>query len=122
VNWLSPVKMRMTLIGGEKKMLVWNDLVSDEKIRIYDKGVTKTNGKAISGNHLHEMLVNYRMGDMWSPRLPQTEALKVEAQYFVDCVEKNQQPFNDAKAGLEIVQILCAANKSLAQKGGIVNL
>ncbi len=121
VNWLSPVKVRTTLIGGEKKMLVWNDLEPDEKIRVYDKGITKPNENG-NGNSLHEMLVSYRMGDVWSPRLPQTEALKAETQYFVDCVEKDQQPFNDGRAGLEIVKILKAANKSLSKKGGMVYL
>ena len=121
VNWLSPVKVRMTLIGGEKKMLVWNDLVADEKIRIYDKGVHKANGKdAKSG--IYEMLVSYRMGDVWAPRIEQTEALKVETQYFIDCIEKDENPFNDGKAGLEIVKILEAANTSLAKKGGMVYL
>jgi predicted dehydrogenase len=119
VNWLSPVKMRMTLIGGEKKMLVWNDLVADEKIRIYDKGVTKANG---NGNNVHELLVSYRMGDVWSPRIEQIEALKVETQYFVDCVEKDEKPFNDGRAGLDIVRILEAADSSLLKKGGMVYL
>jgi predicted dehydrogenase len=121
VNWLSPVKVRMTLIGGEKKMLVWNDLVADEKLRIYDKGVHKTNGKD-GGSGIYEMLVSYRMGDVWAPRIENTEALKVETQYFIDCIEKDENPFNDAKAGLEIVRILQAANESLAKKGGMVYL
>ena len=120
VNWLSPVKVRTTLIGGEKKMLVWNDLEPDEKIRVYDKGIKKANG---NGNGIrHEMLVSYRMGDMWAPRIEQTEALKVETQYFVDCVEKDEQPFNDGMAGLEIVKMLTAANASLSKKGGMVYL
>jgi len=119
VNWLSPVKIRMTLLGGEKKMLVWNDLVADEKIRIYDHGVTKTNGN----NHdVHELLVSYRMGDVWAPRIEQIEALKAETQYFVDCLEKNKTPFNDGLAGLEVVKMLAAADKSLSTKGGIVYL
>jgi len=123
VNWLSPVKVRTTLIGGEKKMLVWNDLEPDEKIRVYDKGVQKNYNKNNgSNNGLHELLVSYRMGDVWSPRIQQTEALKVETQYFIDCIEKNEQPFNNGSAGLEVVRMLEAANKSLASKGGIVYL
>ena len=121
VNWLSPVKVRMTLIGGEKKMLVWNDLVADEKIRIYDKGVQKTNDTDGS-NGLHEMLVSYRMGDVWAPRIEQTEALKAETQYFIDCIEKDETPFNDGKAGLEVVRILEAADKSLSKRGGMIYL
>jgi predicted dehydrogenase len=121
VNWLSPVKVRTTLIGGEKKMLVWNDLEPDEKIRIYDKGITKANGNG-NGDNVHAMLVSYRMGDIWAPRIEQVEALKVETQYFVDCVEKDQKPFNDGVAGLEIVKMLEAANASLAKKGGMIYL
>ncbi|MBZ5499098.1 MAG: Gfo/Idh/MocA family oxidoreductase [Acidobacteriia bacterium] len=117
VNWLSPVKVRSTLIGGEKKMLVWNDLEADEKIKIYDKGV-----KTATGEHVYDLLVSYRMGDIWSPRIDQIEALKVETQYFVDCVEKGERPFNDGMAGLNVVRMLEAAGKSLSQKGGIVNL
>jgi predicted dehydrogenase len=117
VNWLSPVKIRTTLIGGEKKMIVWNDLVPDEKIRIYDRGINKTNGEGV-----HELLVNYRLGDIWAPRLDQTEALKTEAQYFVDCIKKNKTPFNDGVAGLQVVRMLEAADASLANRGGMVYL
>ena len=123
VNWLSPVKVRTTLIGGEKKMLVWNDLEPDEKIRIYDKGVEKNySGNNGSSNGIHEMLVSYRMGDVWSPRIQQIEALKAETQYFIECIEKNERPFNDGNAGLEVVRMLEAANKSLASRGGMVYL
>jgi predicted dehydrogenase len=118
VNWLSPVKMRTTLIGGEKKMLVWNDLVPDEKIRIYDHGVQKK----MNPEGIYEMLVSYRMGDVWSPRLEQIEALKSETQYFVKCVEQGETPFNDGEAGLSVVRILEAADKSLKTRGGLVYL
>jgi len=117
VNWLSPVKVRTTLIGGEKKMVVWDDVEPDEKIKVYDKGVSRANGDGV-----YEMLVNYRMGDIWSPKLDQTEALKLEARYFMDCILKDETPFNDAKAGLRVVQLLEAADKSLSQKGGVVEL
>ena len=100
VNWLSPVKIRTTLIGGEKKMLVWNDLEADEKIKVYDKGVDIT-----SGDKVREMLVNYRSGDMWAPQLEQLEALRVELDYFVDCFSK-KTPFNDGQAGLRVVRML----------------
>lgn len=112
VNWLSPVKVRTTLIGGEKKMLVWNDLDADEKVKIYDKGVAITNGQSV-----RELLVNYRSGDMWSPRIEQTEALKAEAKYFIDCISNNERPFNDGVAGLRVVRMLEAADKSLKERG-----
>src|SRR5256884_981848 len=117
VNWLSPVKVRTTLIGGEKKMLVWNDLEADEKLRIYDKGVQMNNGHG-----LYELLVSYRTGDMWAPRVEQAEALKVELTYFIDCVTRDQTPFNDGQAGLRVVRILEAADQSLKERGKVVQL
>ena len=117
VNWLSPVKVRTTLIGGEKKMLVWNDLEADEKLKIYDKGVQMNNGHG-----LYELLVSYRTGDMWAPRVEQAEALKVELTYFIDCVTRDQTPFNDGHAGLRVVRILEAADQSLKERGKAVQL
>jgi predicted dehydrogenase len=117
VNWLSPVKVRTTLIGGEKKMLVWNDIEADEKIKVYDRGVAITSGEA-----RYQTLVSYRTGDMWAPRVEQVEALKVEAAYFVDCIRNDKTPFNDGVAGLNVVRMLEAADRSLQQKGGIVQL
>ena len=87
VNWLSPVKVRTTLIGGEKKMLVWNDLEADEKIKVYDKGVKTITA---DGQSVYDLLVSYRSGDMWAPKVEQTEALTAEAKYFVDCISKNR--------------------------------
>jgi len=116
VNWLSPVKVRTTLIGGEKKMLVWNDLEADEKLKVYDKGVQ------MSGDGVYQLLVSYRSGDMWSPRVEQIEALKMEAAYFVDCVMNDKTPFNDGIAGLHVVRMLEAADQSLQQKGKIIQL
>jgi predicted dehydrogenase len=112
VNWLSPVKIRMTLIGGEKKMLVWNDVVADEKIRIYDKGVQMNSQQGV-----YDLLVSYRTGDMWAPKIETTEALKAELAYFVNCVDSGQRPFNDGMAGLRVVRMLEAAQESLKRKG-----
>jgi predicted dehydrogenase len=117
VNWLSPVKVRTTLIGGKDKMLVWNDLEADEKIKIYDKGVQMTSGQGV-----YDLLVSYRSGDVWAPKVQQTEALKVELDYFVDCITKNKTPINDGIAGLRVVRLLEAAETSLKGRGGIVNL
>ncbi len=117
VNWLSPVKVRTTLIGAEKKMVVWNDLEADEKIKIYDKGVQVNNGKGI-----HDLLVSYRSGDMWAPKLDQPEALAEETKYFVECVEKNERPFNDGVSGLRVVRILEAADRSLKARGAPVEV
>jgi len=115
VNWLSPVKVRTTLLGGERKMLVWNDLEADEKIKVYDKGVHMT-----SREGLYELLVSYRTGDMWAPKIEPTEALKVELGYFVECIENDLTPFNDGLAGLRVVRMLHAAEASLKRKGEAV--
>jgi len=117
VNWLSPVKIRTTLVGGEKKMLVWNDLEADEKIKVYDKGVQMQNGHGV-----HELLVSYRAGDMWAPRVEQAEALKVELSYFLDCVTRNHTPLNDGVAGYRVVRLLEAADQSLRERGKAIQL
>jgi predicted dehydrogenase len=117
VNWLSPVKVRTTLIGGEKKMLVWNDLEADEKIKIYDKGVNVT-----SREGLYDLLVHYRSGDMWAPQIEQVEALTRELSYFVDCIANDKTPVNDGEAGLRVVRMLEAANESIRQRGAVVRL
>jgi len=115
VNWLSPVKVRTTLIGGEKKMLVWNDLEPDEKVKVYDRGVKTTSQEGV-----YKMLVNYRSGDMWVPRLEQVEALRQEMEYFVECISTGQDPFNDGRAGLRVVKMLEAATESLNKRGALV--
>ena len=117
VNWLSPVKIRTTLIGGQKKMLVWNDLVADEKIRIYDKGVDIT-----SGDGIRDLLVSYRTGDMWAPQVEQLEALHVELGYFADCIANDKMPFNDGHAGLRVVRMLEAAEASIQKRGELIRL
>jgi predicted dehydrogenase len=111
VNWLSPVKVRTTLIGGRDKMLVWNDLEADEKIKVYDKGVTVTSPEGV-----YDLLVSYRSGDVWAPKVDGTEALKAELGYFADCVASNTTPFNDGQAGLRVVRMLEAAEKSLNER------
>ncbi len=117
VNWISPVKVRTTLIGGEKKMLVWNDLEADEKLKIYDKGVDVKSQEGV-----YNLLVSYRSGDMWAPQVEQVEALKLELDYFFECIKKGTKPFNDGCAGLKVVRMLEAASKSLSKRGELVYL
>ncbi len=117
VNWLSPVKVRTTLIGGEKRMLVWNDLEADEKVKIYDKGVNVTSKEGV-----YDLLVSYRSGDMYAPQLEQYEALRHELSYFVECVASGTVPFNDGCAGLRVVRMLEAASESMKRKGALINL
>lgn len=112
VNWLSPVKVRTTLIGGEKKMLVWNDLEADEKLKIYDKGV-----EVRSRESTYKLMVSYRSGDMHSPRVEQVEALKMETNYFVSCIKKGEKPVNDGASGLRVVKLLEGCNESLKKNG-----
>lgn len=115
INWLSPVKLRTTLIGGEKKMLVWNDMDADEKIKVYDRGVDVTSKEGI-----YNLLVNYRSGDMWAPKVDQSEALRLETQYFVNCVMKNENPFNDGLSGLRVVRMLEACDASLKSNSRMI--
>ncbi|MBF0301284.1 MAG: Gfo/Idh/MocA family oxidoreductase, partial [Oligoflexia bacterium] len=117
LNWLSPVKVRHTLIGGSKKMLAWNDIELDEKIKIYDKGVDVTTKEG-----LYNLLVSYRSGDMYSPKVDSLEALKIEAEYFVNCISNGKTPFNDGVAGLKVVKLLEAFDKSLISNERITKI
>ena len=115
MNWLSPVKVRTTLVGGQRKMLVWNDLDPTEKIRVYDKGADVRTEQGV-----HQLLVSYRSGDMWAPKIEELEALQLESRYFLDCVMNGTRPFNDGHAGLRVVKLLEAAEQSLRQHKEIV--
>lgn len=118
VNWLSPVKIRRTLIGGDRQMIVYDDLETSEKVKLYDKGITVTP----TPEQVHKMLISYRTGDLWSPNLPATEALAVEAAHFAACVRGDETPITDGSAGLEIVRILEAADQSMRNRGAPVVL
>jgi predicted dehydrogenase len=126
VNWLAPVKIRRTLIGGDRKMIVFDDLEPSEKVKVYDRGITLDEGEdgdaieAAAGRY--EMLVGYRTGDMWAPKVYLGEALNVEMRHFVECVRTGQRPLTDGMAGLRVVRILEAATESLAQGGCPVSL
>jgi predicted dehydrogenase len=118
VNWLAPVKIRRTLIGGSRKMVVYDDLEPSEKVKVYDKGITVN----ISPDSLYQALVGYRTGDVWAPRLPTTEALLLEAQHFIACIEQGTRPVTDGQAGLRVVRILEAATQSMIQRGRPIEL
>jgi predicted dehydrogenase len=118
VNWLAPVKVRRTLIGGSEKMIVYDDLEPSEKVKVYDKGVTLST----SPEAVYQLLVSYRSGDMWAPKLDQAEGLQTEARHFLDCIERNQQPATDGQAGLRVLRILEAAEKSMGARGQLVEL
>ncbi|MEA2063514.1 MAG: Gfo/Idh/MocA family oxidoreductase [Gemmatimonadota bacterium] len=110
LNWLSPTKIRQTIIGCEKKMLLWDDMDTENKIKIYEKGV-----EVDSPEGVYDMLYSYRWGDMWAPRIPTTEALSLELSYFRDCLESGEKPHNDGQSGLRVVEILEASSRSLAE-------
>jgi predicted dehydrogenase len=118
VNWLAPVKVRRTLIGGSERMIVYDDLEPSEKVKIYDKGVTLSAG----GEEVYQLLVSYRSGDMRAPKLDQAEGLQTEARHFIDCIANNRQPQTDGRSGLRVVRILEAAEKSMAARGELVEL
>lgn len=118
VNWLTPVKVRHTLIGGSDKMILYDDLEPSEKVKVYDKGIRVSQ----SPEDVYEMLVSYRSGDMWAPRLDTTEALHTEALHFIDCIQNNRQPETDGQAGLRLVRIVEAAERSLRARGELVEI
>jgi predicted dehydrogenase len=113
VNWLSPVKIRQSILGGSQRMVVYDDLEPSEKIKIYDSGV-RLSGEA---SEIHNMLVSYRIGDMVAPRLDTSEALLVEAAHFRDCISTGQDPVTDGIMGLQVVEILEAATRSMSERG-----
>jgi len=117
INWLSPVKIRRSMIGGSKKMLVYDDLEPSEKIKIYDKGINLSDRQS-----LYDTLVSYRVGDMHAPHLDTHEALNLEANYFYECIDKKQPPFNGGQAGMAVVRILEAATLSMKEKGCTIEL
>jgi predicted dehydrogenase len=122
VNWLAPVKMRQTLIGGSRRMIVYDDVEPSEKIKIFDKGITLNgNGKG-NGEQLYELLVGYRTGDMLAPQLDMTEALLREARHFVQCIEKGEEPLANGQSGLRVVRLLEAATRSMRDRGRVVEL
>ena len=118
LNWISPVKVRRTLIGASQKMIVYDDMEVVEKVKVYDKGISV----APNLDRLYQLNVSYRTGDMWAPNVPVTEALQVEAEHVIECIEKGVQPITGAPAGLRVVRILEAATESMKQRGIPVEL
>ncbi|HEX9097373.1 MAG TPA: Gfo/Idh/MocA family oxidoreductase [Candidatus Dormibacteraeota bacterium] len=118
VNWLAPVKIRRTLIGGDAQMIVYDDLEPSEKVKIYDRGITlDTHSDAV-----YQLMVGYRVGDMWAPQVSLTEALRVETQHFVECIRNGGSPLTDGGSGLRVVRILEAASASLHGGGHPVEI
>ena len=118
VNCLTPVKIKMILIGGNKKMLLYDDMQASEKVKVYDRGI-----KVIkSTEDIHKALMQYRIGDMHAPKIDQTEALHIECGHFLDCIRNKKNPITDGEAGLRVVSILEAVQKSIKNKGKTIKL
>lgn len=116
VNWLAPVKVRTTLIGGSDRMILYDDVEPSEKVKIYDRGAMP------DASERYKLLVKYRFGDMWAPQLDTAEALQYEVEHFVDCVRNGTRPITDGWAGLRVVKILEAADRSVDSGGRILEL
>lgn len=117
VNWLAPVKVRRTLIGGKRRMIVYDDLEPSEKVKVYDKGLAVTTQEDV-----YETMFTYRSGDMWAPRLDTTEALRREAELFIRCIDKNELPIAECERGLRVIRMLEAASRSMARQGWFIEL
>jgi predicted dehydrogenase len=117
-NWLAPVKVRRTLLGGSRRMIVFDDLEASEKIKVYDRGISLNP----SPENVYQMLVGYRAGDMWAPNLPVGEALNTEAQHFLECIAQQKAPLTDGEAGLRVVRLLEAATESMLNQGRLVTV
>jgi len=118
VSWVSPVKIRQTLIGGTSKMVLYDDNNPSEKVKVYDKGVDLYETK----EDLYRLKIQYRVGDMYAPKLEEIEALAVGTEHFVDCILNGKKPITDGRAGLEVVKVLVASKESLRKKGAPVDL
>lgn len=118
VNWLAPLKVRQTLIGGTEKMIVYDDTEITEKLKVYDKGITTDQ----SPESVYQMRVGYRAGDMWAPHLDHGEALRNLVTEFVQCIHTGKTPLTHAESGRRIVRVMEAASESVKENGRPVTL
>ena len=119
LNWLSPVKVRTTLIGGSRRMVVWDDLNPAQRISVYDRGVDV---QAASGDARRQAQVAYRLGDMVAPALPETEALQGVVGELAAAIREHRAPLTDGRAGLRVLELLEAAGRSVELGGGFVDI
>jgi predicted dehydrogenase len=117
-NWLAPVKLRRTLIGGRRKMIVYDDIEPSEKLKVYDKGITVQE----DAENIYKLLISYRTGEMYAPQFDTTEALTIEARHFVECIREGKRPITDGEAGLRVLRVLEAATESLNGRGELVRV
>jgi predicted dehydrogenase len=119
VSWVSPVKIRQTLIGGTSRMVLYDDTEPSEKVKVYDKGVDLN---IADKDEVYHLKVQYRVGDMYAPKLEDHEALALETRHFADCILNGNHPLTDGLAGLEVVKVLNASGQSLKNRGAPVEL
>ncbi|PWU57939.1 oxidoreductase [Micromonospora sp. S4605] len=122
VNWLSPVKIRTTIIGGSKRTLVWDDLNPGQRLAIFDRGVDVASAEELGDEQRRDMLVSYRSGDMVAPALTEREALRTMVEEYARSIRSGTPALTDGRAGLRVIAILEAASRSLADGGRLVNL
>ncbi len=118
VNWLSPIKVRQTFVGGSKKMIVYDDLEPTEKIKVYDRGITLN----APSEDAHQFRIGYRAGDMWAPHISTTEALQTEVEHFIECVHTGAPAVSSGTSGLRVIEVLEAASRSIINQGKPVEL
>ena len=118
VNWLAPVKVRQILLGGSKKMILYDDMEASEKVKVYDSGVSFTDDP----QRIYQLRIGYRAGDMWAPKLDTTEALRIAGEHFVECIGKGTTPITDGRLGLRVVELIEAATSSMRGRGETVHL
>lgn len=119
VNWLSPIKIRQMVIGGTKQTLVWDDLNPQQRVSVYDRGVD-LHSQSLTGADRTASTISYRLGDTWSPALPEREALSAMASEFAQSILQGLPPRTDGLAGMRVLSVLEATTRSLAQSGSSV--
>ncbi|MFC9812662.1 Gfo/Idh/MocA family protein [Streptomyces virginiae] len=122
VNWLSPTKVRTTMVGGSKRTLVWDDLNPTQRVSVFDRGVELSTPQEIGADERRDMLVSYRSGDMVAPAIGEKEALRSMVEEFADAIRTGRPPLTDGRAGLKVLDILEAASRSLEFRGAVVGL
>jgi predicted dehydrogenase len=118
VSWLAPVKVRQVLLGGSKKMIVYDDISPSEKVKVYDSGVTFTSDP----QEIYQRRVGYRTGDVWVPKINPTEPLRVAGENFLQCIETGAAPTTDGRFGLSVVELIEAATTSMNRRGEAVHI
>ncbi len=118
VSWLAPVKVRQILVGGSKRMIIYDDVEPSEKVKVYDKGISFTEDP----KQIYEMRVGYRTGDMLAPKLDATEALRMASEHFVDCLQHGKTPQTNGQLGIRVVELIEAATSSMRGRGETVSI